>query len=53
MYSSDESRIFNPKSGVRIILDASEYYMNLINEIAIYLENGRPVILFFEHNKSL
>lgn len=27
--------------------------MKLINEMAIYLDSGRPIILFFEHNKSL
>jgi len=27
--------------------------MKLINEMAIYLESSRPVILFFENNKSL
>ena len=27
--------------------------MKLINEMAIYLESSRPIILFFEHNKSL
>jgi pyruvate/2-oxoglutarate/acetoin dehydrogenase E1 component len=53
VHSSDESSIFNPNSGVTIIKDTSEYYMKLINEMAIYLGNSRPVILFFEHNKSL
>lgn len=27
--------------------------MKLINEIAIYLDSSRPVILFFEDNKSI
>jgi hypothetical protein len=53
VHSSDESRIFNPNSGVTIVKDTSEYYMKLINEMAIYLESSRPIILFFEHNKSL
>jgi hypothetical protein len=53
VHSNDESRIFNPNSGVEVIKEPSEYYMILINRMEIYLESGRPVILFFEHNKSL